>query len=321
METLIAILIFALALGGLFGFVVWSWRTQNFVSQQSETVEEARRALNTMVKEMREATSGADGSFAIAKAEDYELVFFSDIDGDGEAERVRYFTNPAGGASGSQVKTCVSFAAGGSCGVSFQGFLTGTLASATLAVSAQGDLNSGNETVAVSAEAETLGTLCAGGACGECAGAYQNLTSFDVSAKAQDNALEVLADATDTVEPICSWEEPNHSLKARFELSWQEVPIAQEQGLLKKGTIEPTPFPFSYPLDQETVVLISEHVVNEARSLPVFTYYDEKDSLISDAADRLSQTRRIHVRVLINRDVNREPDDFILESDVRLRNL
>jgi len=90
-ETLIAVAIFALGVVTIFEFVRMGYFTKDYTFQQALTIEEARRGIETMLKEIREAKSGEDGSFAIEKAEDFEFVFFSDIDNDGETERVRYF--------------------------------------------------------------------------------------------------------------------------------------------------------------------------------------------------------------------------------------
>ena len=108
LESLVAIAIFALAIGGLMMFILGSYESYYFSFHQVEAVSEAKRGIETMVKEAREAKQGDDGSYVIEKAEDYEFIFFSDIDKDGETERVRYFVegsdfkkgviNPTGGS-------------------------------------------------------------------------------------------------------------------------------------------------------------------------------------------------------------------------------
>ncbi len=90
-ETLITIFIFTISLGALFGIVINLYKTHDYIFQQSQAIFEARQGIKTMVKEIREARSGDDGSYIIEKADDYEFIFFSDIDDDGKAERVRYF--------------------------------------------------------------------------------------------------------------------------------------------------------------------------------------------------------------------------------------
>ena len=47
--------------------------------------------MRTMVKELRPAKSGSDGSYPIVQAATSSITFFSDIDADGLQERVRYY--------------------------------------------------------------------------------------------------------------------------------------------------------------------------------------------------------------------------------------
>lgn len=320
METIIAIAVFTLALGAVGGFLIVGYRTQSFAFQQSQAIGEARRGVDHMAKELREATTAEDGSFALDTVGDYELVFYADLDKDDEVERIRYVVNPAGGTSGTDTKFCASFSKGGSCTVIFTGFLQGTLDSAALQVSAEGDLNGGSETVDVSGDGLSLNTLCTGGDCGQCVGSYQDSTSFDITSQAADDTLEVMADSSSAVDPICGWEEEDHSLKFRAQLDWQEAASLQSTAVFQKVVTNPAGWPPTYTGAQETIV-ISENARNEARGEPVFTYYDKDNNLLSDPAARLNDTTRIHLNLIINVNSQRAPDDFSVETDVQLRNL
>lgn len=90
-ETIITIVIFSLIMGVVSGFVIMGYRTQGYTWQQSQAIDEARKGIEIMVKEIREAREGDDGSYIIEKAQDYEFIFYSDIDKDQAVERVRYF--------------------------------------------------------------------------------------------------------------------------------------------------------------------------------------------------------------------------------------
>ena len=90
-ETLIAITIFTLAMGAVTGFIVMAYRVHDYIWQQAIAIGEARQGIETMVKEIRNASPGDDGSYIIERAEDFEFVFYSDIDKDKDVERVRYF--------------------------------------------------------------------------------------------------------------------------------------------------------------------------------------------------------------------------------------
>ncbi len=90
-ETLVTITIFALAMGAVSGFIIMGYRTQSYTLEQSAAIAESRKGVETMVKEIREARPGDDGAYIIEKAEDFQFIFYSDIDKDAATERVRYF--------------------------------------------------------------------------------------------------------------------------------------------------------------------------------------------------------------------------------------
>ena len=79
-ETLVAIAIFAIALGAVFGSILMLYRTHGYIWEQSQAIEEARRGIEIMTKEIRKARSGEDGSYPIVLAGDKEFIFFSDVD-------------------------------------------------------------------------------------------------------------------------------------------------------------------------------------------------------------------------------------------------
>jgi Tfp pilus assembly protein PilV len=311
-EAIVAIFIFSLVIGTVSGLILTVYRSHGFASQQSMAIEEARRGIEIMVKEIREAREGEDGSYPIEKADDKELIFYSDIDNDGKTERVRYYLGTISSQTLNQ--KCVTFTAGGSCQVNFSNFLAGTLKSAQLKVSVEGDLGSSNEYVEIFADGQKLGTLCQSG-CSDCAGSWQGTALFDVTSQALDNNLTFLADASSKVDSNCNWEEPNHKMKANFELS-----LTQEiQGIeFKKGVIKSTGIPPTYPLDQEEVSIISSYVRN---SPPIFEYFDQNGNKIESYPARLTETKLIRVYLVVNVDPHRPPNEFELESYVQLRNL
>lgn len=90
-EAIVIVAIFAIAMGGISAFLVYLYRTHGYIFEQAQAIEEARRGIETMVKEIREAKSGQDGAYLIGKAENFELIFYSNIDRDLEIEKVRYY--------------------------------------------------------------------------------------------------------------------------------------------------------------------------------------------------------------------------------------
>lgn len=90
-ETIVMIAVFALSLAALSVFILNSYRTYSYNFQQISAINEARRGIETMVKEIREARTADDGSYPLAEAGDFQFIFYSDIDSDVVIERVRYF--------------------------------------------------------------------------------------------------------------------------------------------------------------------------------------------------------------------------------------
>lgn len=313
-ETIVTIFIFALAMGAVTGFIVMAYRTYSYTWEQSIAIDEARRGIETMVKEIREARPGDDGSFPIEKAGDKEFIFYSDIDKDSETEKVRYFLGTVG--SGSLTQECVTFIDGGSCSVTFSNFLEGTLELAEVKVSVEGDFGWNQEYAEIYADGVNLGRVCQVG-CSDCAGTWQGITIFDVTSQASDNSVQFTADATWRVDDFCDWEELNHAMKAKFEFSWTEDlgGLAHE---FRKGVIDPTNPPIEYPLDQEKVIILSSYVWNIP---PIFEYFDQEGNKIEEYPARLVDTKLMKVFLLVDVNLNRPPPAFELESWVQIRNL
>jgi len=90
-ETIVTVAIIVVVLGAISGLVVALYQTHGYTLQQSQAIGEARKGIETMVKEIREARPGDNGAYVIELAQDYEFIFYSDIDKDEATERVRYF--------------------------------------------------------------------------------------------------------------------------------------------------------------------------------------------------------------------------------------
>ena len=313
-ETLVLILIFSLVLGTVFALIFMFYRNYGYIFNHSIAVNEAKRGVETMVKEIREAKNGDDGSFPIETAGDKEFIFYSDIDWDGETERVRYFL---GGISGQDLEQeCVTFADGGSCNVSFSDFLSGEIDSAEVKVSIEGDFGWNIEYAEVFVDGNYLGNICQE-ECSDCAGNWQGLSTFDVSDQAADNLIEFTIDATWQVDAFCDWQQENHSMKAKFEFSFNQS-SSGEEGNFKKGIVDPIGTPVEYPLEQEQVKILSSFVRNAP---PIFEYFDQNGEKILDYPARLIDTKLMKVFLIVDADVNRDPSAFELESWVQLRNL
>jgi prepilin-type N-terminal cleavage/methylation domain-containing protein len=66
--------------------------TNNKIAQDSlSSAQDARIILAMMVRDLRSASPSNDGSFAIVQAATNTVAFYSDTDGDGLKEKIRYF--------------------------------------------------------------------------------------------------------------------------------------------------------------------------------------------------------------------------------------
>ena len=90
-EIVIVVAILGLIGVALATFQVDIWRQNSFLSNSIQAEQDARMALKRLVAELRQAAPSDTGAFAIALADKDKLTFYSDIDGDGLHERLRYF--------------------------------------------------------------------------------------------------------------------------------------------------------------------------------------------------------------------------------------
>ncbi len=93
MEVIIAVAIMVgiLLVIGLLAHDVFDF--SSFFQGSFESQQEINQTLQTIIPEVRSMTRSAAGSYAIETAASSTLTFFSDIEGDGVVERVRYFVS------------------------------------------------------------------------------------------------------------------------------------------------------------------------------------------------------------------------------------
>ncbi len=190
LEVLLALTILTVIILAWESFMLRSYKGISFGREQLSAIRYAQKAIDNMTREIREASTAEDGSYALEKADDNEIIFYSDIDEDASTERVRYFV---------------------------------------------------------------------------------------------------------------------------------------ENNALKKGVVNPTGSPLTYDTNNEIVTTVAYYIRNSTGE-PIFTYYNgdyplDKVNNPLPTPSRLIDTKLIHVYVKINVDPQRSPTDFVLESDVQLRNL
>src|SRR3989344_9268511 len=92
--TLIEVLITAsimVVLGGLvLTLINITTQTRLSTFQNLMNVDQTNSQISTMVRELRNLQIGDNAAYPLGKAADQEMIFYSDIDYDGETEKVRY---------------------------------------------------------------------------------------------------------------------------------------------------------------------------------------------------------------------------------------
>lgn len=90
-EMEVAIAVFSLIMVAISSFILYIYKTQRYSVGQLESINAARRAMEIVTEEIRNARQAETGAFAINTAESQSFVFYSDIDGDNLTEKIRYF--------------------------------------------------------------------------------------------------------------------------------------------------------------------------------------------------------------------------------------
>lgn len=99
-EILITLGIFSLIILALINFQINVFSQNTLISNSLNADSEMRSALKKIVAELRGAAQSDIGTYQIAAATKNSLTFFSDVDGDGHREQIRYFLNGSSLARG-----------------------------------------------------------------------------------------------------------------------------------------------------------------------------------------------------------------------------
>ncbi len=91
LEALIVMALVGVIATTAYSLYLLGYRQQYFLGDLNEAVEQTKKAMRVISKEMREAADGDNGAYPVELADDYTVIFYSDIDRDEITERVRYF--------------------------------------------------------------------------------------------------------------------------------------------------------------------------------------------------------------------------------------
>jgi prepilin-type N-terminal cleavage/methylation domain-containing protein len=94
-EVLVAIAVMLIAMEGFTFLFLKTWDTNKFVLEEGMASAAASRATNKIVIQLRAVQQADNGDYPIESADDFDLVFYCDVDDDGVVERVHYFLDQA----------------------------------------------------------------------------------------------------------------------------------------------------------------------------------------------------------------------------------
>lgn len=90
-ELIVSIGILGIVTTGLSTFFVYMWKSRFDEVSRGQSMLTASQSILKMSESIRKASQADSGSYAISSAGDFELIFYSDVDGDGNRERVHYY--------------------------------------------------------------------------------------------------------------------------------------------------------------------------------------------------------------------------------------
>jgi type II secretory pathway component PulJ len=89
-EAIIVISLYTILTTVIYTAIQFLYQTNNYSSAQASEIDNARRGLTSLVRDLREMTYGEDGTFPVAEMGQHIIGFYSDIDKDNSVEYVEY---------------------------------------------------------------------------------------------------------------------------------------------------------------------------------------------------------------------------------------
>ena len=90
LETIVAVGIVSVIMIAIAGSIFFFYRANRSALEQSFQIDSARKGVEFLVQDLREATHGDDGSYPVGSIASTSITFFSDIDQDLTVEKITY---------------------------------------------------------------------------------------------------------------------------------------------------------------------------------------------------------------------------------------
>ncbi len=128
---------------------------------------------------------------------------------------------------------------------------------------------------------------------------------------ADDGAYPIVAMATSSLTFYSDYDNDNKVERVRYFLEGTDF---------KKGVIDSAGDPPAYATSSEVVTGVSDNVRNESVGTPLFTFYDTAGAEMTDLSE-IDEFAFLLVRLVVNLNPERAPNDFELRSSAALRNI
>jgi prepilin-type N-terminal cleavage/methylation domain-containing protein len=91
LEIMVALFIFTAVVVGVATFSAYYFNNYAFSYEENQQIGVAQNSITRLIREIREARIGDDGSWPLIQTDDMVFSFYSDVTNDGRADKVRYF--------------------------------------------------------------------------------------------------------------------------------------------------------------------------------------------------------------------------------------
>lgn len=89
-EMLVTVAVFGMLTIAIVDSILYFYRANTSSIEQEYQVENARRGIEVLVQDLREATYAEDGSYPLANMSSTSVSFYSDTDSDSSVEKITY---------------------------------------------------------------------------------------------------------------------------------------------------------------------------------------------------------------------------------------
>ena len=90
-ETIVVVALTAFVLMVISGLIVYFYRTNAYVLEETKALESARRSVSSAIVNLRGASYGADGSYPVATAATSSITFYTSVGTAPTVNKVRYY--------------------------------------------------------------------------------------------------------------------------------------------------------------------------------------------------------------------------------------